>query len=54
MGENRPLSSRFADWLKKPYSEDMSVKGWFAFLGLLIILSYLWSRVLKLIASVAE
>ena len=45
------LWGRFEDWLKKPYSDDMSVTGWFAFLALLSILAFLWSRVLRLIAT---
>jgi hypothetical protein len=45
------LFDRFKDWLKKPYSEDMSVAGWFAFLALVSILAFLWSRVLRLIAA---
>lgn len=52
--EKQPLAQRFGEWLKKPYSDDMSVSGWFAFLGLLILLSFLWTRVLRMIASVAE
>lgn len=52
--ENKPLTARFGEWLKKPYSDDMSVGGWFAFLGLLLVLSFLWTRVLRMVASVAE
>lgn len=48
-------SQRLKEWLKKPYSDDMSVAGWFAFLALLSILAFLWSRVLSLVAkSIAE
>lgn len=46
-----PLNERFAAWVKKPYSDDMSVAGWFAFLALISILAFLWSRVLRLIAA---
>lgn len=42
---------RLKEWLKKPYSDDMSVGGWFAFLALLSILAWLWSRVLRVIAN---
>jgi len=38
-------------WLKKPYSDDMTVAGWFAFVALLSILAFLWSRVLLLISK---
>ena len=46
-----PLHERFTQWLKKPYSDDMSVTGWFAFLGLMSLLAFLWTRVLRLIAA---
>ena len=52
--ENKSFSQRFGEWIKHPYSDNMSVGGWFAFLGLLIVLSFLWSRVLRMVASVAE
>jgi hypothetical protein len=52
--ETKPLSKRFGEWIKHPYSDNMSVAGWFGFLGLLIVLSFLWSRVLRMVASVAE
>lgn len=41
-------------WLKKPYSDDMSVTQWFLFLGLLGVLSWLWSRVIKTIVTVIK
>lgn len=51
--QSNGLATRFTSWLKKPYSDDMSVSGWFAFLGLMLILSWLWSRVLRTIAMAA-
>ena len=45
------ISDRLSAWLRKPYSDDMSVAGWFAFLALVSILAFLWSRVLRLIAA---
>jgi len=49
--EGNGLSTKFAAWLKKPYSDDMSVAGWFAFLAMVSVLAFLWSRVLRLIAA---
>ena len=46
-----PLNHRFAAWLRKPYSDDMSVGGWFAFLAMVSILAFLWTRVLRLIGA---
>lgn len=45
------LLTRLGSWLKRPYSDDMSAAGWFAFLGLIAVLAYLWSRVLRAIAA---
>lgn len=44
---------RFADWIKKPYSEDMSAGGWFLFLGLLIVLSVVWSLILRSLKEIS-
>lgn len=49
--EQRSATQRVKAWLAKPYSDDMSVAGWFAFLALLSILAFLWSRVLSLVAK---
>lgn len=37
-------TSDFAEWIKRPFREDMSVFGWFAFLGLMlaILAAYGW------------
>lgn len=37
----------FKDWLKQPFSPDMTAGGWFAFFGLLIVISVLWSFTLR-------
>lgn len=37
----------FKSWLAQPFSADMSAAGWFAFFGLLIVISVLWSFTLK-------
>lgn len=38
---------KFREWLKRPYSDEMSAFGWFAFAGLLIIIGWLWSTILR-------
>lgn len=50
MTENS-IASRIIAWAKKPYSDDMSLSGWFLFLGLLAVLTYLWTRILRAIAD---
>lgn len=37
------------DWSKKPYSSDMSLKGWIAFIGLLLVVTILWRQVINFI-----
>lgn len=44
------ISSRIAKWLKSPYDDSMSITGWFAFIGMLAVLTFLWQRILKAIA----
>lgn len=39
--------NKFSDWFKEPFSADMSALGWFAFFGLLIVISVLWTFTLK-------
>jgi len=34
------------NWAKKPFSTDMNLGQWFLFLGLAIIISAFWNRVL--------
>lgn len=51
MNNQSGLLSKLGAWLKRPYSDDMSAGGWFAFFGLVIVLSFLWSRVLKVMAA---
>ena len=35
------------DWLKQPFSPDMSATRWFLFIGLLIALLYAWHMVFR-------
>jgi hypothetical protein len=34
------------DWLKRPFREDGSAIDWFLFVGLMIAISFIWSRIL--------
>lgn len=34
-------------WLKKPFDQDGSVIEWFLFVGLIAIISFLWTRILE-------
>lgn len=34
-------------WLKKPYDENGSVLDWVLFLGLMTVITILWTRVIK-------
>jgi len=35
------------DWLKRPFREDGSAINWFLFVGLMLAISWLWSRILQ-------
>lgn len=37
------------EWSKLPYSPDMDLKGWLAFIGLLIVITVLWMQVIRFI-----
>lgn len=41
----------FKDWLAKPFSEDQSAKGWFLFVGLLIVSAIGWHMILNVATS---
>lgn len=32
----------FNDWLKRPFSQDMDTLHWFLFVGLVIVLAWMW------------
>lgn len=37
------------DWSKKPYSAEMSLKGWFAFIGMLLVVTIMWHQIIRFI-----
>ncbi len=40
------LIPRIQGWLKRPFSGDMDAAHWFLFFGLILCVSFLWSRIL--------
>ena len=38
---------RIRDWLAKPYDDDGDVFNWFLFIGLIAVIGWLWSRILR-------
>lgn len=40
------LVTRFAAWLRRPFAADMDAMHWFLFFGLVLVIAFLWSRVL--------
>lgn len=38
---------RFGEWLRRPFSPDMSAAGWFMFFGLLVIISIAWAVIMN-------
>lgn len=35
------------DWLKRPFREEGSALDWFLFVGLMLAIGWLWSRVIE-------
>jgi len=42
---------RLIAWARHPFSSGMSAVDWMLFLGLVIVASFLWTRVLSLITG---
>lgn len=40
------MIERIHGWLRKPYSDDMDALHWVLFLGLVLIITFLWSRIM--------
>jgi hypothetical protein len=41
------MLAQFKTWLDSPFSGNMSALRWFAFVGLLLAISGVWSLILK-------
>jgi len=39
--------SRFVEWIKRPYDDNMSSLDWFLFIGLVIVLIFAWRSILN-------
>lgn len=46
---NGGVISRMSAWLRRPFSGDMDATHWFLFLGLILVIVFLWSRILHYI-----
>jgi hypothetical protein len=42
---------KFYQWWNKPYHDNMTVPQWMLFVGFMIIISWLWTRVLKTLSE---
>lgn len=39
------------EWSKKPFSPDMDLGSWIAFIGLLLVITVLWTQVIRFIIN---
>jgi hypothetical protein len=39
--------ANFGEWWKKPFCAECSAFSWFLFVGLIIVVIFLWTRILK-------
>lgn len=37
----------FMAWIREPYSDDMTVLDWFLFIGLILLIIWVWARILR-------
>lgn len=44
--QNGGLVTRISAWLKRPFTDDMDVFHWFLFLGMSLVLTFLWTRII--------
>lgn len=49
MNENS-IGAKVVKWMKSPYNDNMNLGDWFLFVGMLGVLTFLWSRILRAIA----
>lgn len=41
------LLTSIEKWFARPYNEDGSVLDWFLFLGLLLLIGWIWSTIIR-------
>ena len=44
----------FINWWKQPFNASASAGGWFLFTGLILIVIYLWARILREGGNIVE
>jgi hypothetical protein len=49
--QTRGFVSRLSSFTGQPFSSQMDLTGWVLFLGLIIVVAFLWTRVLKIIVE---
>lgn len=52
--DNPGLMTRLMEWVRHPYSSDMSATKWVLFLGLILIAVFMWSRVMVHVTNGVE
>lgn len=48
------LIGSLADYAAHPFKNDMSLTGWFAFTGLIVVFIIIWASILKAIKDAAQ
>ncbi len=43
----KTVFQNFLDWYNQPFKQEMSVTNWFLFVGIVLVIIWLWSRILK-------
>lgn len=46
------MLNTLSSWFNQPYAPNMSAKGWFAMVGLILVSLMLWGMVLRRLESV--
>ena len=50
--DSETRESNFAEWLKQPFSPDMSVVEWFAWVGLLLAALAVWGLIIHRLGDI--
>lgn len=41
------ITSAFEKWFSRPFNSEGSVWNWFLFVGLLLLIAFAWSKIIK-------
>ena len=44
----------FIQWWRRPFNSEASATGWFLFTGLVLVIIFLWSRILREAGHIIE